>query len=164
MPMSEATFHKPVYGREKKQSSKPLEEFDPGPPEYKNTVQEWLTEFWGKVHGKGLRVSLMFGSQHWQDETEGGSGEQLPPTLPSKEELQIAVEEFKKSLHVSALQIRQIEQNTRDQSQSALWFSVRRYRITASHFGAVRRRLPTTAPQSHVLKILESRAVSNTSH
>jgi hypothetical protein len=155
--MSEAIFHKPVYGREKRRSSKPLEEFDPRPPECKNTAQERLTEFLG--HGKGLCVSLMFnsGSQYWHDETQGGSGELVPPKLPCKEELQTAVEEFKKSLHVSALKLRQIEQNTRDQSQSALWFSVRRYRITASYFGAVRRRLPTTPPQSLVLQILEGK-------
>ena len=157
--MSEATFHKPVYGREKRRSSKPLEEFDPRPPEYKNTAQGHLKEFLGKVCGKGLCVSLMFNSasQYWQDETQTGSGEPLPPKLPSKEELQSRVEEFKKSLHVSAFKLRQIEQNTRDQSQSALWFSVRRYRITASYFGAVRRRLPTTPPQSLVLQILEGK-------
>ena len=108
LQMSKAIFHKPVYGREKRRSSKPLEEFDPRPPECKNTAQERLTEFLGKVHGKGLCVSLMFnsGSQYWHDETQGGSGELVPPKLPCKEELQTAVEEFKKSLHVSALKLR----------------------------------------------------------
>ena len=52
--MSEATFHKPVYGREKRRSSKPLEEFDPRLQKYKNTAQGRLTEFLGKVHGKGF--------------------------------------------------------------------------------------------------------------
>ena len=72
LQMSEATFHKPVCGREKRRSSKPLEEFAPRPPEYKNTAQGRLTEFLGKVHGKGLCVSLMFNSasQYWQDETQ----------------------------------------------------------------------------------------------
>lgn len=51
--------------------------------------------------------------------------------------------------------MREIEQSTRDQSQSSLWYSVRRYRITASHFGDVYRRLPTTPPQSLVLRIQE---------
>ena len=120
LQMSKATFHKPVYGRKKRRSSKPLEEFAPRPPEYKNTAQGRLTEFLGKVHRKGLCVSLMFNSasQYWQDETQTGSGEPLPPKLPSKEELQSSVEELKKSFHVSAFKLRQIEQNTRDQSQS----------------------------------------------
>ena len=159
LQMSEATFHKPVYGREKRRSSKPLEEFDPRPPEYKNTAQGRLTEFLGKVRGKVLCVSLMFNSasQYWQDETQTGSGEPLLPKLLSKEELQTRVEEFKKSLHVSAFKLRQFEQNTRDHSQSALRFSVHRYRITASYFGAIHRRLPTTSSQSLVLQILEGK-------
>ena len=56
LQMSEATFHKPVYGCEKRRSSKPLEVFAPRPPEYKNTTQGRLIEFLGKVHGKGLCV------------------------------------------------------------------------------------------------------------
>ena len=102
-------------------------------------------------------MSLMFNfaSQYWQDETQTGSGEPLPPKLHSKEELQSRVEELKKSLHVSAFKLRQIEQNTRDQSQSALRFSVRRYRTTVSYFGAVCCRFPTTPPHSLVLQILE---------
>lgn len=50
--------------------------------------------------------------------------------------------------------MREIEQNTRDQSRSSLWHSVRRYRISASHFGAIYRRLRITPPQSLVLQIL----------
>ena len=37
---------------------------------------------------------------------------------------------------------------TRDQSQCALWYSVRKYQITASFFGQIRQRLPTTPPHS----------------
>ena len=64
LQMSEATFHKPVYGREKRRSSKPLEEFAPRPPEYKNTTQGRLTEFLGKVHGKGLCVCPSYLTLH----------------------------------------------------------------------------------------------------
>ena len=53
--------------------------------------------------------------------------------------------------------MREIEQNTRDQSKSALWYSVRRYGLTALHFGEIYRRRPTTLPQSLVLRILEPR-------
>ena len=44
-PLSEVTFHKPVYGREKRRSLKPLKEFDPRPPGYKNSAQGRPTEF-----------------------------------------------------------------------------------------------------------------------
>ena len=43
---------------------------------------------------------------------------------------------------------------TRDQSQCALWYSVRKYQITASFFGQIRQRLPTTPPHSLVLRML----------
>lgn len=61
---------------------------------------------------------------------------------------------FKKSLHMSSQKIWEIEQSTRDQAQNPLWYSVRRYRITALCFGAIYRRLPTTLPQSLVLQII----------
>ena len=57
--------------------------------------------------------------------------------------------------------MREIEQNTRDQCRSSLWHSVRRYRISASHFGAIYRRLPTTPPQSLVLQILHPKKFSS---
>ena len=79
------------------------------------------------------------------------------PVLPSKAELQQRVKEFKKSLEVSPQQIRDIEQSTRDQSKNSFWFSVRRYRLTASSFGAVYHRLPATPPQSLVLQIIKDR-------
>ena len=57
--------------------------------------------------------------------------------------------------------MREIEQNTRDQSRTPLWHSVRLYRLSASHFGAIRRRLPTTPPQSLVLQILHPKSFSS---
>ena len=57
--------------------------------------------------------------------------------------------------------MREIEQNTRDQSRLPLWHSVRQYRIFASHFGAIYRRLPTTPPQSLVLQILHPKRFSS---
>ena len=37
---------------------------------------------------------------------------------------------FKESLKLSASKLQEIEQTTREQKQSLLWFMVRRYRIT----------------------------------
>ena len=65
-------------------------------------------------------------------------------------------------MHMSEKKIWEIEQTTRDQSQSPLWHSVRRYRITASQFGAIRRRLPTS-PHSLVLQIITLRNFPNPS-
>ena len=64
------------------------------------------------------------------------------------------VSEFKKSLHLPLDKCRDIEMKTRDQSQCSLWYSVRKYRITASYFGLIYHRLPTTAPHSLVLRML----------
>ena len=51
--------------------------------------------------------------------------------------------------------IRDIEQHTRNQSHTSLWYEARRYRLTASFFGLVSRRRPSTSPHSLVLSILQ---------
>ena len=43
--MADARFEKHVYGRERKHSMKPLEEFDPRPPESIGTATVQLQEF-----------------------------------------------------------------------------------------------------------------------
>ena len=77
----------------------------------------------------------------------------MQPQLPCIEDLREYVAELKKNLQLPAEKCREIELKTRDQSLSSLWFSVRRYRITASYFGVIYRRLPTTPPHSLVLQI-----------
>lgn len=67
------------------------------------------------------------------------------------DDIRSKIDQFKKSLHITEQRMREIEQATRDQSDSSLWHSARRYHKTASHFGAIRRRLPTTSPQCLVL-------------
>ena len=57
--------------------------------------------------------------------------------------------------------MREIEQNTRGQRNSSLWYSVRRYRITASRFGEIVRRKPDTPPDVLVLSILQPRSFSS---
>ena len=65
------------------------------------------------------------------------------------------------SLKVTADKAREIERNTREQRLSSLWFSVRRYRITASLFGSVYTRRSTTPPDSLVLRIIQPRNFSS---
>lgn len=153
LQITEASFQKHVYGRERKHQLLSLADFDPRPIEFRGTTNERLKDFLGKVRGKGLGISLLFDSECrcWSTTSE----QSLPPQLPDKHVLQQRVRELKKSLCIPDQKMREIEQSTRDQSQSSLWYSVRRYRITASHFGDVYRRLPTTPPQSLVLRILE---------
>ena len=62
----------------------------------------------------------------------------------STEQLCKSVAAFKDSLKLPTAEIRRIERETKDQSRSPLWFSVRRYRITASYFGEIFKHLPTT--------------------
>ena len=59
------------------------------------------------------------------------------------------------------LQLWDIEQSTRDQRESTLWFLVRRYRITASRFGEILHRRKDTPPDRLVLSILNPRTFSS---
>lgn len=84
----------------------------------------------------------------------------LQPKLLSKAELQYRVQEFKKSLELPPEKTREIEQSIRDQCTSPLWFSVCRYRLTASCFGANYCRKNDTPPQALALQILGTKQVT----
>ena len=107
------------------------------------------------MQGQGLGVSLLFDEKCccWSSSAETPAS----PVLPSKNELQERVREFKKSLQVTPQQVRDIEQSTHYQSKNSLWFSVRQYRLTASNFGTVYHQLPTIPPQSLVLQIIKGK-------
>ena len=66
------------------------------------------------------------------------------------EEIKRKVAAFKETLRVTPYKIREIERSTTEQSKSALWYSVRRYRLTASVFGRVLHMLPSTPPDAFV--------------
>ena len=152
LTVAEATFKKHVYGRERKHELKSMANFDPRPEELRGKTNTHLKKFLGNVRGLGLGVSLLFDEECrcWTAKV----GEALSPTLPTKQELQKRVEEFKQSLILSPQKIREIEQSTRQQSQSALWHSVRQYRLTGSYFGLVLRLKETTSPENLVLQIM----------
>lgn len=154
--MAGAKFEKHVYGRQCKHTIKSIEDFDPRPPECIGTAQASLGEFLTKMRGKGLGVSALMDPKVrvWKPGCSSDATPEGPPSLPSKEELICRVSAFKESLKVSAERVCEIEKNTRDQSQSPLWYSERQFRLTASFFGEVRRRLPSTPPESLVLRIL----------
>ena len=152
LTVTEAAFKKHVYGRERKHELKPMADFDPRPEELRGKASTHLKTFLGNVRGLGLGVSLLFDEECrcWT----GKVGEAISPTLPTKEDLLKRVEEFKKSLVLSPQKIREIEQSTRQQSQSALWHSVRQYRLTGSYFGLIYRLRETTSPENLVLQIM----------
>ncbi len=99
---------------------------------------------WSVLFDKDTRV--------WTE--TGAVGPSETSQMPSRNELLERVTAFKKSLCLSSERIRQMERETTEQSQSSLWYSARRYRLTASVFGKVFQRLPTTPPDSLVKNLL----------
>ena len=154
--IADAVFEKHVYGRQRKHMLQPIEDFDPRPPEAIGTANIRLTEFLDSMQGKSLGVSSLFDAKLrvWKVGSSSASTSDLQPRLPSKEELVFLVSAFKESLKVSPEKAREIERDTKDQHASQLWHSVRKYRLTASCFGEVRRRLSSTPPDSLVMRIL----------
>ena len=153
--ISDLTFKKHVYGCQRKHTLSSLSDFDPRPVEYKGTAPTLLQSFLASVKGRGLGVSVLFDkdTQVWTDQDASVE-------TPSRGDLMERVSAFKESLHVSPERIRQIERETKDQSQSALWYSARRYRLTASVFGKVYQRLPSTPPDSLVKGLLHPQQFS----
>ena len=78
--------------------------------------------------------------------------------------LQTSMSAFKESQHVSEAKAREIEQGTRDQRLSLLWFSAHHYRITASNFGRVLSLKRETPPDSLVMHILQPKRFSTWLH
>lgn len=158
--MSDATFEKHVYGQTKKVKLLPIEDYDPRPEKYRNKVDTHMKKFLDVVRGKGLVVSLLLdpSTRYWGDNTQPVL---LPPELPSIEQLEQTIIEFKKSLNATMQQAREIEGKTRSQRHSPEWFAARRYRITASVFGLIHRRKPDTPPDALVANLLEQRQVTS---
>ena len=155
LEMSKAVFEKHDYEKPKKRRVSLTEDFDPRPVEYRGTAQTLLKNFLDDVRGESLGVSVMFDPHYCYSKDPVPS-----PELPSTTELKQRIVSFKESLIMSPAKIREIEQNTRAQRNSCLWFSCRRYRITASRFGDILRRRTDTRPDSLVLNILQPRFFS----
>lgn len=152
----ESSFEKHDYRKQKKRRVSLTEEFDPQPMEYRNTATSLLPALLDEVRGESLGVSLLFDPLYCH-ETVPASGTCVPDMLKLKE----TVAAFKDSLRLPAYKLWDIEQNTREQQKSPLWFSVRRYRITASHFGNILHRKSTTTPDVLVASILRPRSFSS---
>ena len=158
--MSDATFEKHAYGQTKKVKLLPIEDYDPRPEMHRNKVDTHMKKFLDAVRGKGLGVSLLLdpSTWYWGENTQPAL---LPPELPSIEQLERTIIEFKKSLNVTMQQAREIESKTRSQRHSPEWFAARRHRITASVFGLIHHRKPDTPPDALVVNLLEQRQVTS---
>ena len=103
-----------------------------------------------------LCMSLLFDRSCQKEHTEQAQEPSLYRILESTD-LKHTIAAFKKTLEVTQESAREIERNTREQRMCPLWFSLRRFRITASNFGAVLSRQPDTPPDSLVLCIIQPR-------
>ena len=160
--ISSAVFEKHDYSKPVKKKVKLIEDFDPRPPEFKGTVRARLPELLNKVKGEQLCVSLLL-DERYKYELLSSVGPPADYNLPCASVLATTIDAFKKTIEVSSSEAREIERITREQHQSNLWFSVRRYRITASLFGLVVSRRPDTPPDNLVLRIIQAKRFSSNS-
>jgi hypothetical protein len=144
MTMAEAPFMKHVYGRERKRTMQALEDFDPRPAEFRGTACDCLPGLLEKIRGENWCISLLFDEhyRHWDSNTPPVIQPESDPNLPGVAALRKTLEAFKTSLNMLKDPIRKVERDTKEQRDSTLWHEVRRYRVTASLFGAVLHRKP----------------------
>lgn len=137
--MSEAVFEKHEYSKKRKRKIQPVEDYDPRPPQFRGTASDRLPALLEEIRGEQLCVSLLFDKKcrHWNAEDEQHMNQPSKHNVPADAALQTTMSAFKESQRISEAKAREIEQGTRDQRLSSLWFFVRRYRITASNFGRV---------------------------
>ena len=100
IPMSEAVFQKHDYTKPVKRSIKPVEDFDPQPPEFRGTASSRLPDLLQKVKGEQLCVSLLLDSSccHWENSTI--PAQTSSPSLPDTASLLDTVAAFKSSLKI----------------------------------------------------------------
>ena len=160
--MSEAVFEKHEYSKQRKRKIQPVEDYDPRPPEFQGTASDRLPALLEEIQGEHLCVSLLFDKKcrQWNVEDEQQMNQPSEHNVPADAALQTTMSAFKESQHISEAKAREIEQGTQDQRLSLLWFSARRYRITASNFGRVLSLKRETPPDSLVMHILQPKRFS----
>ena len=103
-------------------------------------------------------MSLLFDSttKYW------ANGDNATATaLPCSADLRYSIQQFKHSLRLSVEACTEIERDTRGLRLSSLWFFVRRYRLTASHFGEIYRHRREMKPDGLVLRVLQPKQISS---
>ena len=161
-PMSEAVFVKHQYSKPKKRKIQSVEEFDPRPPEFQGTASKRMPEpFLEEIRGDNLCVSLLCDRKcrHW-DADKQDLNQPSGHSIPADADLKTTMSAFKDSMNISEAKAREIEQSTRQQRLSPLWFSAHRYKITASKFGRVLSLKRETKPDNLVMEILQPKQFS----
>ena len=156
LQLSDAIFEKHDYQKPVKRKRKQIKDFDPRPEECRGNAKQLLDTLLENVRGESLGVSLLFDEQCCQPSLLSSD-----TSVPSTPNIKETVSAFKQSLKMTPAQLRHVEQSTREQRYSAEWFSVRRYRITASRFGEILHRRGDTPPDRLVLSILMPRKFSS---
>lgn len=154
--MSDANFQKHEYSKPVKRKIQSMEDFDPRPDSFKGSTQSRLPKLLKQLKGEQLCISLLLDPEYQVKPSQQPSAHHVPDALQLKE----TIAAFKSSLELTCDQAREIERNTRDQRNCPLWFNVRRHRITASLFGCVVSRKPTTPPHSLVMRIIQPKHFS----
>ena len=158
LPMSAAMFEKHDFQKKNKRKVCLTEDFDPRPPQFQGNAMSLLPGFLKSVRCESLGISILLDPEHSHVPTcTPASG---IPNLPSISELKDTVAAFKDNLKMPTAKLYEIENATRNQRYSEMWHSIRRYRITASRFGDILHRKPTTPPDVLVLSILQPRTFS----
>lgn len=154
--ISDASFEKHEYSKPVKKKMSSVEDFDPRPQKYRGQVKSRLPDLLEKIRGEQLCISFLF-DKHFRCEI---SQQPCNENLPDDSGLRATVMAFKKTLEMTPQMCREMERNTCEQSNSPLWFSVRRHRITSSLFGSVLSHKPSTPPDNLVLRIIQPRTFS----
>ena len=158
IPMSGAAFQKHECYTQKKRELAFTEDCDPRPVSLRGNAKSLLLGFLDAVRGQSLGVSLLFDPQYCHSPTGPVSTTAAAPNLFG---LNSTISAFKESLRLPADKLREIEQTTREQRNLPMWFSVWRYRITASRFSQILHQRRETPPDSLVLSILEPRTFTS---
>ena len=121
--MSEAVFEKHEYSKQRKRKIQPVEDYNPRPPEFRGNASDRLPALLEEIQGEHLCVSLLFDKKcrHWNTEDE--VNQPTEHSVPADAALQTTMSAFKESQCISEAKAREIEQGTRDQRLSLLWFS-----------------------------------------
>lgn len=161
LKFADANFEKHVYGRERKHHWKVIKDFDPRPIEHRGKAPQLLNEFLKSVKGRMLGVSVLLDKDLRFTPSESSPVTSEHPSTETKQEIITKVAKFKESLHVTPEKIREVERNTRDQALSLEWFSVRRFRLTASMFGRILHMRSSTPPDALVMTLLYPKQISS---
>ena len=126
--------------------------------QFRGNAKSLLTDLPEQVHGESLGISLLFDPRYCNNLSVPINSK---PDIPCTSQLQYSLAEFKASLILPKEKLQKIEQDTRGQRHSPLWYSARRYRISASHFGDILHCKSTTPPDALVLSIMQPRSFSS---